>query len=212
MGNLLETPSLLPGLFGEEQEGDTVRFNMGTGWSSGFELLLRRRGSWFGYGLSVARRTFDSTSFYPVFDARHNFNVALTVGLGRNWQLNLQWVFRTGFPYTGPIGLYQHVEPGSWSMPDSFVPYYPWLNINGRRGNTRFPPFHRLDLGFDKRIRLFGMDATLYLQVINVYAAQNVLWYEYESYSGFEGETRVVRKPFVLLPIPIPSLGLRGSF
>lgn len=207
MGDLLETKSMLPGLFESEDESDSVKFNVGTGWASGIELLLRRKGSWFGYGLSVTRRTFNGESFYPVFDARHSFNVAWTVNLGRNWRLNLQWLLRTGFPYTGPIGQFQYVNP----EPDPNNPYsneYVWQPISGRRGNYRLPPFHRLDVGFEKSTRLAGMNCTWYLQVINAYAAKDVLWYDYSP----DENGRVRREPFVLLPIPIPSFGLRGSF
>ncbi len=206
MGNLLETPSGLPGILGES-ESDTVRFNTGTGWASGLELLLRRRGSWFGYGLTFARRTFDSTSFCPVFDARHNFNLAWAASLGKGWSLNLQWVLRTGFPYTGPIGQYQYVEP----EPDPNDPYgqrYWWTVLSGRRGNYRLPPYHRLDIGLDKVFRMFKMNCTFYAQVVNAYAARNVMWYNYTS----DEHGRIVREPFVLLPIPMPSIGIRGEF
>jgi hypothetical protein len=204
MGNLLETRSDLPGLFGDE-ENDSVRFSTGTGWASGLELLLRRKGSWFGYGLSVTRRTFDSTSFFPVFDARHNFNVAWSVPLGRRWTMNLQWLLRTGFPYTGPVGMYQFVEP---DPENPYQPEYPWNVLYGRRGNYRLPPYHRLDIGFDKAFSMFRMECAFYIQVINVYFARNVMWYDYHP----DENGRLVREPFYILPVAVPSLGLRGSF
>jgi hypothetical protein len=210
MAHLLETGSMLPGIGEEPGTGDTVKFNVGSGWAAGGEFLLRRKGSWVGYSLSVARRTFDSTSFYPIFDARHNFNVAWTTRLGRGWSLNLQWLFRSGFPYTGPIGQFQYVgEGGGWHPPFTEEPLYYWMPLNGRRGNYRLPPYHRLDVGVEKGFKLFGIGWTWYLQVINVYAQKNVLWY---NYSSIDENGRVVREPFTILPIPIPSFGIRGGF
>jgi hypothetical protein len=208
MANLLETGSMLPGIIGEGSSDDTVKFRRGSGWAAGAELLLKRKGSWIGYGLAVTRRTFDSTSFYPIFDARHNFNVAWGLSLGRGWNLNLQWLLRTGFPYTGPIGQFQYVGEGGWRDDGEQENCYYWLAISGRRGNYRLPPYHRLDVGIEKGFRLLGADWAWYFQVINAYAQKNVLWYEYRP----DEHGRIVREPFTILPIPIPSFGIRGGF
>jgi len=210
LSNLLETSSMLPGIFSGDSSSDTVKFHLGTGWAAGAELLLKWKGSWFGYSLAVTRRTFDSTSYYPVFDARHNFNVAWTASLGRRWSLNLQWLLRTGFPYTGPIGQFQYVDEGGWGRigDEQESQYYYWMGISGRRGNYRLPPYHRLDVGIEKGFRWLGTDWTWYLQVINVYAQKNVLWYDY----NMDENGRIERQPYTILPIPIPSFGVRGEF
>ncbi len=208
MDNLLETGSMLPGIGEEPGAGDTVRFNVGSGWAAGGELLLRRKGSWVGYSLAFTRRTFDSTNFYPVFDARHNFNVAWTTRLGRGWSINLQWLFRSGFPYTGPIGQYQYVREGDGRFPGYGDQFYYWVPIGGRRGNYRLPPYHRLDVGVEKAFRLFGADWAFYFQVINAYAQKNVLWYNYQT----DEHGRIVRVPESILPFPLPSFGVRGGF
>jgi len=209
MANLLETGSGLPDIFNGDSASDTVRFNSGTGWATGAELLLKWKGSWVGYGLGVTKRTFNGESYYPTFDARHNFNVAWTTGLGRGYRLNLAWVLRTGFPYTGPIGQFQYVGEGEywWEGQDTGTQFF-WLGINGRRGNYRLPPYHRLDVGIEKDFKWFGTGWTWYFQVINAYAAQNVMWYFYDVNS----QGRIERTPFTLLPIPIPSFGVRGGF
>jgi len=208
LANLLETGSMLPGIGEEPGDQDTVMFNVGSGWAAGAEVLLRRKGSWVGYSLAFTRRTFDSASFYPIFDARHNFNVAWTTRLGRGWSLNLQWLFRSGFPYTGPIGQFQYVGEGGGRMPGDDEPYYDWIPIGGRRGNYRLPPYHRLDVGFEKAFRLFGADWAFYFQVINAYAQKNVLWYDYQP----DENGRIVRVPESILPLPLPSFGVRGGF
>jgi hypothetical protein len=93
-------------------------------------------------------------------------------------------------------------------MPGSDEPYYYWTPIGARRGNYRLPPYHRLDVGFEKGFRLFRVDWTFYVQVINVYAQENVLWYDYQT----DENGRIVRVPQSILPYPIPSFGVRGGF
>jgi hypothetical protein len=209
MANLLETNTDLPGIFSDDSTSDTVRFSLGTGWATGAELLLKWKGSWVGYSLALTRRTFNGTSYYPTFDARHNFNVAWTTSLGRGYRLNLEWLLRTGFPFTGPVGQFQYVNEGDWMMPEqSGGTQFYWMGINGERGNYRLPPYHRLDVGIEKEFRWLGTGWTWYLQVINVYAQKNVMWYFHDVNS----HGRVERTPFTLLPIPIPSFGIRGGF
>lgn len=177
--------------------GRYSRVVAGTGRAAGLELLLRHQLGWVGYGLAVTRRRFLGDEFYPVFDARHSINVASNIGLGRGWSLALQWTFRTGFPDGGPVSWFQEVTVD----PRTGRHYFWWSPI--RAEGLRYPAYHRLDGGIEKRFRLLGLELTGYLQVINVYARHNALWYTY-----YEGG----RKPFVLVPVPIPSLGLRGSF
>jgi hypothetical protein len=209
MANLLETNSELPGIFGGDSASDMVKFNRGTGWATGAELLLKWKGSWIGYSYAVTKRTFNGESYFPTFDARHNFNVAWTTNIGRGYSLNLQWVLRTGFPYTGPVGQFQYVDEGQWWYPpQEGGGQFHWLGINGRRDNYRLPPYHRLDVGIERGFRWLGTGWTWYFQVINVYAQKNVMWYTYDP----DSHGRLERTPFTLLPIPLPSFGIRGGF
>ncbi|MEO0107965.1 MAG: TonB-dependent receptor, partial [candidate division WOR-3 bacterium] len=198
LSNVLETdmPLALPFL------GESIAFRSGSGWAAGIELLVKWKTSYLGYALGWTRRTFDSTSFYPVFDSRHNLNLAWGIPLGRGWTVSLQWLLRTGFPYTGVIGRYQEVPL------DGEYGCFPWAYINGRRGDTRYPPYHRLDLAIEKTIRLLRANWTAYFQVVNVYAQKNVLFYNY--YEDSDG--RIKREAVTMLPWPIPGFGLRGSF
>ncbi len=208
MRNLLETRSPLPGIGPDPGGGeDSATLLVGTGWAAGAEVLLRRQGSSVSYSLAFTRRTFDSTAFWPVFDSRHNLNLALALPLKRGWAITSQFLLRSGFPFTGPVGQFQYVgeDPG-WRGEET--EWYWWTPLGGRRGNYRLPAYHRLDLGFEKRFRLLRADWAVYLQVVNVYAARNVLWYDY----SVDEKGRIVREPFVLLPLPIPSLGIRGGF
>ncbi|MEO0086092.1 MAG: TonB-dependent receptor, partial [candidate division WOR-3 bacterium] len=203
MANLLQTRTFLPDPFSPGSEADTIRFETGTGWATGAELLLNYRGSWLGYSLAWTRRRFGDADFYPVFDARHNVNFGWSFNLGKTWSMSVQWLFRSGFPETGPVGQYQHVDPENGA-----APWFYWAPVYGRRGNFRLPPYHRLDAGISKNFHVGRLPCSFYLQVVNVYARKNALWYNY--YPDENGRLR--REATTFLPIPIPSIGIRGEF
>ncbi len=181
---------------------DTSGMDTGRGYSYGAELLVKYRSSWIGYSYSVTKYKFgDSDWFYPVHDSRHNLNLSFSLPLGKGWDITSAWVFSSGFPFTGQIGWYQYVDPNGNIR---------WEPITGRRGGVRYPPYHRLDAGFAKSFKLFKkFDCQFYLQVLNVYAAKNVLYYDYY----FDYQTGIThRDPFYMLPFPVPSFGIRGTF
>jgi hypothetical protein len=122
MGNLLETnlhfdPSNDPNfdpleLYPLSLVNAYARIRSGSGRAAGVDLLMRSGIGWVGYGLAVARRQFLGDEFYPVYDSRHSVNVAGIIGLGHGWSATLQWLLRTGFPDTGPVG-WNQVIPGT---------------------------------------------------------------------------------------------------
>jgi hypothetical protein len=207
MGNLLETdlyfdPSGDPNfdplqLYPFSLVNARARIRSGSGRAAGIDLLLRSGTGWVGYGLAVARRQFLGSEYYPIFDSRHSIKAGVTISLGRGWSTSLQWLLRTGFPYSEPVGWFQEI----WIDPTTGERRFWWTSVRGE--GLRYPSYHRLDAGVERSFRLRGVELTCYLEVFNVYARRNVLWYSYDN---------GVRKPFVLIPVPIPSLGVRGSF
>jgi hypothetical protein len=169
---------------GEGITTDTGDISIGQGYSYGAEVLLKRGSAWLGYSYSVTRYRFeDSDWFYPLHDSRHNLNICLALPLGKGWEITSAWVFSSGFPYTGAIGFSQYVDR------DGNVR---WRAIPGGRNNARYPPYHRLDMGFTKHFKLFKLlDAEFYLQVLNVYARRNVLFYGYEGIDERTGRARL---------------------
>jgi hypothetical protein len=207
MGNLLETdlyfdptdhPDFDPlNCYPLSLADANARIRSGSGRAAGIDLALRAGIGWVGYGLSVARRQFLGYEFYPVYDSRHSINAGGTLSLGRGWSAALQWVFRTGFPDTGPVGWHQEVIED----PTRGIRYFRWVPVQAE--GLRYPAYHRLDAGIEKSFRLRRVELTCYLEVFNVYARRNVLWYSYTN-----GE----REPYVLMPVPLPSIGIRGRF
>jgi len=184
---------------GEGITTDTGDISMGQGYSYGGELLLKSGSSWLGYAYSVTKYRFEEGDwFYPLHDSRHNVNFSFALPLGKGWNFTTAWVFGSGFPFTAQIGWYQHVDE------DGDIESLP---ISGRRGEVRYPPYHRLDAGFTKSFKLFKrFDAEFYIQVLNVYARRNVLFYDYEIDKN--GITQ--REAVPMLPVPIPSFGIRA--
>jgi len=185
---------------GEGPTTDTASVTPGQGYSYGAELLLKRGYSWIGYSYSVTKYRFGEEDwFYPLHDSRHNLNLSFALPLGKGWTLTSAWVFSSGFPFTAQIGWYQYVDDDGYTR---------WESISGRRGEVRYPPYHRLDAGFTKSFKLFKrFDAEFYLQVLNVYARKNVLFYDYW---GPDEDGITHREPQYMIPIPIPSFGIRA--
>ncbi len=183
-------------------EPDTTPSIDGRGFSYGAEAMVKYRSSWISYAYSVTKYKFGKEDwFYPLHDSRNNVNISLSLPLGKGWNITSAWVFSSGFPFTGAVGWYQYVNR------------YGEINlkkISGKRGEVRYPPYHRLDAGFTKSFKMFkgAVDAEFYFQVLNVYARKNVLSFSYHV--DDDGITR--REAQYMLPFPIPSFGIRGRF
>jgi hypothetical protein len=128
----------------------------------------------------------------------------------KNGKLDLRWYFGTGLPYEDNIARYRYYYysdfdtineyPGSW-----------WRYIKGNRDAFRLPASHRLDLHYEKEIKIFGLNGGWYLDVMNVYARKNVLFYDYEYFDYNTGKLydppRKVGYSIPPIAIPIPSFG-----
>jgi len=188
---------------GDGPIADTADITPGQGYSYGAEVLFKYRNSWLGYSYSVTKYRFEEGEwYYPLHDSRHNLNFSLALPIGKKgWEFTSAWVFSTGFPFTAQVGWHQYVDEYGDIV---------WIPISGEKGGYRYPPYHRLDVGFTKSFKMFARyDAEFYVQVLNAYARRNVMFYEYsDPYE--EGVTE--RDPVYMLPIPVPSLGIRMRF
>ncbi|MBN2380595.1 TonB-dependent receptor [candidate division WOR-3 bacterium] len=188
--------------FDDEPFSDTTSVITGEGYSWGGEFLFKYGSSWVSYFYSVTKYRFgDADWFYPVHDSRHNANISLTLPISETWSFTGSWVYSSGFPFTGLLGWYQVMNP------DGTVS---WKPISGARGEFRYPAYHRLDIGLVKRFPIFKRgNGEFYLQILNLYARKNILFYTYyiNPYS------RVMdRDAQYMLPFPVPSIGIRARF
>ena len=170
--------------------------SVGTGHVYGGELLIKKELSdrfygWLSYTLmrsvrtpapGEAQRLFD-------FDQTHILTLIASYDFKYNWRIGARFRLVSGNPYT-PI------TDGVFSAETaSYIP------IEGPPNSARLPMFHQLDLRVDKTWVYRRIRVTSYLDILNVYNAQN---YEFLNRSY---HFRVAR-PIYSLPTA-PSIGLK---
>jgi hypothetical protein len=149
-------------------EGSTSR--SGNGYSQGVEVLAMMRFGRFStqlaYTLATTVKRMAGDTYYPNYDQRHKVNLSVSLPYGKDEQFSLNWTLSTG----RPANLYKALfyfetwdDPYMLRMPMNFL---------------RYPDFHRLDVKFCRERRVLGGILETYLQVINLYARKNVVYYE----------------------------------
>jgi TonB family protein len=188
----------------------------GRGRAYGMELLLRHDITrhffgWISYTLSRAEQTANSvgnlnagpmmgggivavqpTTYYPTtFDQTHNLILIASYKVG-SWEMGPRFRVVTGIPQT----------PITGSVYDS--DYNAYRPVQGPINSTRRQTFHQLDLRVERTWTFDAWRFSIYLEVQNVYNAQNpeltIYDYRYQQSAPVRG-----------LPI-LPVLGFRGKF
>ncbi len=173
--------------------------NEGTGQAYGLEVLARLRdfhgfSAWVAYTLSRAERgnIHSNTNRLYSYDQTHILNLILKYNIGRGWSVGLRFRLVSGRPFTPVVGATYDTDT------DRYRP------IRGERDSERRPLFHQLDLRVDKLWTFNTWKLGIYLDLINVYYAQNTENYRYQyDYAQ--------RFPIIGIPI-IPAFGIRGEF
>ncbi len=177
-----------------------LRFlNEGNGTSYGLELMLKHDVTryfygWLSYTLSRSlQQTEPGGEYVPfAFDQTHILTLVASFRPGRNWELGARFRLVSGRPETPVLG----------GVYDSDLDLY--ARIAGARRSGRGSLFHQLDLRVEKTwlFKLWRFSA--YLDVQNIYNAENpeaTLWdYRYRQSGPLRG-----------LPL-LPSIGIKGSF
>ncbi len=147
-------------------EGE-LRF--GSGWSYGFEALLRKSSGkltgWISYAYSRAMKQIadvnNGEAFPAAFDRPHNIGFTFSYATGKHWNFSSHWTYLTGAPFTSPTGFYYL---NGYSVP-----------VYGKKNNNRLPDYHRLDVSVtcvisqpEKRYQ-----HSLILTVYNAYGRHN---------------------------------------
>ncbi|MBN2620864.1 TonB-dependent receptor [candidate division WOR-3 bacterium] len=183
------------------------------GYSMGIDLFFKKSYKnifgWISYSLGFTRRWDGNRYYAPRYDRRHNLNIILgcqiphVVPVLRNAKFNVRWYVASGLPYAEDLGRYR-VYYGS---PRDQFPDYWWATIPGPRDAYRLPLTHRLDAHLEKDFTLFGLKGSWYIDVMNVYDQENIVFYSYEY-----DEDPPIKDGVALLPIPIPSFGINFRF
>lgn len=181
----VETRSTVDEVISDESLTDLV--DEGDGYAYGAELFAHkevgRLNGWLAYSYSISRKKFGGKEYYTNWDRRHAFNILGNYRINRKWDANMKWTYQTGQPFTPILGYYIEVLPGD---PEPF--YRP---IPGGRNSARYEPFHRLDIGFVRHFRLFGVPGELFIQVVNAYWRKNIFRYIYQwgnTYNGIDDD------------------------
>lgn len=172
--------------------------NGGTGYAYGMEFLLDLRLSeksraLLSYTLSRSRRQDgeDAEERFFDYDQTHNLSLVGNYDLGNGWLVGARFRYVTGSPYSAPQGSVYDASS------DTYRPLYAGVN------QERNTAFHQLDVRGEKMWDLGPVDLTVFLEIMNVYNAQNEEGLQY-SYDYEESE------PIIGLPF-FPNLGIRGE-
>jgi hypothetical protein len=177
----------------------------GRGRGYGLELLLKHRPTrrffgWIAYSLSRSEdrrlNPFDTgpptTAYQPtLFDQTHNLTAVASWTLGA-YELGARFRLVSGVPETPVVGSEYDADANDWDP------------VQGTPGSSRRQTFHQLDLRVERTWTFDAWRFSLYLDVQNVYNAQNpeatVYDYRYRQSGPVRG-----------LPV-LPVLGIKGRF
>jgi len=204
----------------------SIPINGATGAAYGIEILLQKIGSsgvsplsgWIGYTLAWARRYRDGVTYPFNFDQRHTLNVVMNYKVNDWLEVGGNFQFGSGFAYTPPTGF----RPLVVFNADSIGERIPAVATNifgeplftierGDFANTnsaRLPAYHRLDVRVTAAADWWGLDWSIYLDVVNVYNHKNILS---RSYSVDKASVTLTEREVSMLPI-LPTLGISVAF
>ncbi len=173
------------------------RRNDAVGYATGFDLFavfaVGRWSGWASYGYLVAKEDIlnDNIGYFPrTTDQRHSFSAILNIDAGKAWLLSIRYVYGAGFAFT----------PQVWNTQTSR-----W--VAGTRNSEYFPYYQRVDLRADKGFTMFGLQASVFVDISNLLNRDNVYQFSYRYNSDGSGRVETIS----LFPI-IPTAGLTILF
>ncbi len=197
----------------------------GPAWGSGWELSLVYSPRddltvQTAYTYAVARKRQADETFYPNYDQRHKINAIVRLPQLRRWEPTLSWSFNTGRPANLEESVYlagqiDNYDPSYESSTASILPW-PFM-LPMPKNFLRYPAYHRLDLMLSRSKQTSKGRRTFYLQVVNLYARKNVIYYDdivRERKKSEDGEgTRDVWKATGFNGFPfLPLVGLSYEY
>jgi hypothetical protein len=173
-------------LFPEHEEDREIVFRE-SAVSKGFEVYLKRDVGgkvawWASYAYARVEERIDSI-YFPMSntsgyfretlnsprDLTNTFYCDVVYRPSPNWQVNAAFQYHTGWPFTDLRLVRAQVSPGEYV--NFITPDREWA--------ARFEPFHRLDLRLSRHFRWGQGQLKLFVEMLNVYARENVRTYSY---------------------------------
>jgi hypothetical protein len=159
---------------------------------------------WGVYSLSYSTRWDGFSSYFPVFDRRHNVNLvgSYQFGAKKDLELSIRWNLGSGLPFTPTAGFYQG-ETFSNGVTTDYVTNNPSTitTLLGTFNSERLPYYHRLDITVKKQFK-FKNKTTMEItgNITNVYNRSNIFYIN-----------RITSKTIYQFPV-LPSLGISYKF
>ncbi len=123
------------------------------------------------------------------FDQTHILTAIASYKLPKGWQIGARFRLVSGNPTTPVLGAIYDATTDSY------------ISLNGPRNSDRVATFHQLDVRVDRRWVYKRFTTTAYLDVLNIYNAQNP---EFVNYSyNFQQQSLITSLPI------LPSIGLK---
>jgi hypothetical protein len=184
---VVSTPNSAPPRFVNDGQGRVVGLEVGGRYRSESGLALS-----LAYTLSQSERQ-DRDEAWRLFDRDQTHVLSMAAGypLGAGWHAGARFRYVTGNPVTPVVGSFY--DAGG----DLYYPLY------GEHNGARDPAFQQLDLRIEKTFAIGSGRLGIYLDVQNVYAAENAQGFRY-SYD-YRRREATSGTPF------FPNLGLRGE-
>lgn len=190
------------------------KIEMGSGYSYGAEILLRRNfgklTGWVGYTLSWSWRDFENINFgepFPYkYDRRHDISVVAFYEVNDNIDFGFTWVYGTGNAVT--LGVARYASAFQYFGYDDgyYEPYWNEIEYYNGRNSYRMPAYHRLDFSANFHKDKKWGKRTWSVGLYNAYSRQNPFY----LYFGYQNNARVL-KQVSLFPI-IPSVRYAFKF
>lgn len=208
-----DTRSVIHHAFGGVYRASSVHdmiFTDGIGRARGVDFKLdgaiRNISGWVSYSLSRVENRFDGLNDGRWFDApqdrRHLFNAAMVWQISPKWSFSTSWMFSSGQPVHIPESYFVLAKPYSThELVISGESIYSY----GARNGYRMIPFHKLDVGFTKKIIAFRRSAALNFGVYNLYNRKNSSFY-YLGVDRANNNTPQIRSLSVFPAMPSVSL------
>ncbi len=183
--------------------------NNAEGEAYGVELLLEKHQSgpedkwfgWFSLSWSRSERTDLNTGLTTTFtgDTPLVLNAVYNYQYSPRWNIGLRYSYRTGAAYTPIVG----IEPNA-DFPDLFQAVYGDLN------SERLPNYQQLDVRSEYDFKMFGNQAQLVVDLINLTNHDNIrgVFYEPTPNDTVNNFNVVAEKGLEFFP----SIGLRMTF
>ena len=181
-----------------EQELE-ISNNDGEGRAYGLELLIRhypnnRFFGWIAYTLSRSERLDQETGQFEAyeFDQTHILTAVAGYNLPYNFDIAARFQLVTGNPFTPVTGAVFDSDDDEYQQ------------VSGRRNSSRSDAFQQLDIRIDKTFIFDAWRLGVYLDVQNVYWADNAEGVQY-NFDSTEN------RPITGIPI-FPNLGVNARF